>query len=356
MQGNLSLTERIEAFSLLGLFIAQYNQKSNDSTLEKLNTYFWESFQKVIHESSLYNGWFTIKNQHIALQAWSEQLQKENLEKWVTQYSADHFEPDEKTVALILAGNIPMVGFHDFLSVLLSGKKVFIKPSSDDKILLPFIAQVLVAIERSFATRIAFADGKMTGFDAVIATGSNNSARYFEQYFGQYPNIIRKNRTSVAVLKGDESEETITTLGKDVFTYFGMGCRNVTKLYLPTGFKLDRVFEGFFPFKEAADHNKYNNNYEYHRAIFLMEQHKFLDNGFVMLKENTDLHAPLSVVYYEFYEDLSVLEKTLAGKKTEIQCLVGETDFCDTPFGQAQAPQLWDYADKVDTLKFLRAV
>ncbi len=356
MQGNLSLTERIEAFSILGLFIAQCEQKRTNAKLEKLNAYFWEPFQKAIQESSLYNGWFTVNNQHIALKAWSKQLQKENLEKWVSQYSADHFEADEKTIALIMAGNIPMVGFHDFLSVLLSGKKVLIKPSSDDKILLPFIAQVLVAIERGFATRIAFADGKMTGFDAVIATGSNNSARYFEQYFGQYPNIIRKNRTSVAVLKGAETEETITTLGNDVFTYFGMGCRNVTKLYLPKGFKLDRVFEGFFPFKHVVDHNKYHNNYEYHRAIFLMEQHKFLDNGFVMLKENTDLHAPLSVVYYEFYEDLKILKKSLADKKTEIQCLVGEADFCDTPFGKAQAPQLWDYADKVDTLKFLRAV
>jgi hypothetical protein len=356
MQGNLSLNERLEAFSLLGAFIAQYETQDSDPKLEKLNQFFWDGYQKAIHETSLYNGWFTKEQMHFALQAWSEQLRPENLQAWVKRYDADFFDADDKQVAIIMAGNIPLVGFHDFLSVLLSGKKVLVKPSTDDKIMIPFLAQMLVAIKRGFAEKIAFADGRMTGFDAVIATGSDNSSRYFEQYFGKYPHIIRKNRTSVAVLDGSEDEDTIKQLGEDVFRYFGMGCRNVTKLYLPKGFNIDRLFEGFFSYAPIGEHNKYNNNYEYHRAIYLMEQHTFLDNGFVMLKENEDLHAPVSVVYYSFYDRLDEVETLLKDKQAEIQCLVGRASFCDTDFGDAQKPTLWDYADKVDTLKFLRTV
>jgi hypothetical protein len=359
MQGNLSLEARIDAFSLLGKFISQHTEAKPLAELQKLNEYFLDGYHQAILEAGLYNGWFERQQMLTALESWSNLLTAENLHSWTTRYRADYFTHEgSKTIAIIMAGNIPLVGFHDFISVLLSGHKVLAKPSSDDKIMLPFLAQVLVAIERGFVERIAFADGKMTGFDGVIATGSNNSSRYFEQYFGKYPNIIRKNRTSVAVLNGDESTENLEKLGEDVFTYFGMGCRNVTKLYLPKGYNTDLIFNAFFKFSAIGDNNKYNNNYTYHRAIYLMEQHAFLDNGFVMLKESTDLHAPVSVVYYAFYEDKESLQAELNEKEEEIQCIVGnpEDQLVEVPFGQAQQPALWDYADKVDTLAFLRSV
>lgn len=359
MQGNLSLEARIDAFSLLGKFISQHTEAKSLAELQKINEYFLDGYHQAILEATLFNGWFERNQMITALESWATLLTPENLSQWTGRYSADHFAHDgSKTVAIIMAGNIPLVGFHDFISVLLSGHKVLVKPSSDDKKLIPFLAQVLVAIDRRFAERIVFADGKMTGFDGVIATGSNNSARYFEQYFGKYPHIIRKNRTSVAVLTGEETNEDLEKLGEDVFTYFGMGCRNVTKLYLPKGFNTDLLFEAFFKFSPVGDNNKYNNNYTYHRAIYLMEQHVFLDNGFIMLKENEDLHAPVSVVYYSFYEDEASLADVLKEKETEIQCIVGSRNqpLAEVAFGEAQQPELWDYADKVDTITFLRSV
>ncbi len=359
MQGNLSLEARIEAFSLLGKFMLQHTEASKDAALQKLNDFFLDGYHQAILEASLFNGWFERNQLLSALESWGQNLRKENIEAWLQRYAPGHFNQNgNKTVAIVMAGNIPLVGFHDFVSVLLTGHKVLVKPSSDDKKLIPFLAQVLVAIEREFAGRMLFADGKMTDFDAVIATGSNNSARYFEQYFGKYPHIIRKNRTSVAVLEGDENQEQLEKLGEDVFTYYGLGCRNVTKLYLPEGFDTDRIFKAFFKFSAVSDNKKYHNNYEYHRAIYLMEQQEFLDNGFLMLKESEETHAPVSVLHYSFYKQEASLQQTLQEKAKELQCIVGNTAHAlpDVAFGEAQHPKLWDYADKIDTLEFLHRV
>lgn len=356
----LSLEQRITAFEKLGRFLSQYKEARADEDLQKLNQYFLTEYHTVIKDAELFNHWFSEENLHFALEQWSIALSEEQLQAWIIDYDEEYFSPKEnpKTVAIIMAGNIPLVGFHDLISVLITGHKALIKPSSDDAKLIPFIMQMLVAIEKEFAGFMLIAENKMENFDAVIATGSNNSSRYFDFYFGKYPNIIRKNRSSVAVLEGDESDEELTALGEDIFRYFGLGCRNVSKAYIPKDFDVQRLFQAFYPFKAVGDNNKYGNNYDYNRAIFLMEHIDFLENGFFIIKEDKALHAPVSVLNIERYENIDAVQDDLKKHADELQCIVGKAEFLDTAvgFGQSQKPRLWDYADNVDTLEFLHRI
>lgn len=356
----LSLAKRIEAFDRLGRFLAQYKDERPDEDLQKLNQYFLKEYRICIKDAELFNHWFSEDNLHFALQSWSEALNREQLEAWTIDYDKDFFEHDRgaKKVAIIMAGNIPLVGLHDLISVLIAGHKALIKPSSDDAKLIPFVCQMLIAIEKDFAAMIELADGQMKDFDAVIATGSDNSSRYFESYFGKYPHIIRKNRSSIAVLSGDESKEELELLGEDIFRYFGLGCRNVSKVYLPQGFEVQQLFEAFYKYSYVGDNNKYGNNYDYNRAIYLMEKHDFLENGFFIIKESENLHAPVSVLHYERYKSLDELEAIIEGQSEKLQCIVSEIDRFESSvaLGQSQKPRLWDYADNVDTLAFLRSL
>ena len=253
-----------------------------------------------------------------------------------------------------MAGNIPLVGFHDFLSVLISGHNVLVKTSSNDQHLLPFLAKYIIAIEPRFADKITFVDGKLENFDAVIATGSNNTARYFEYYFKDKPSIIRKNRNSVAVLNGKETKEQLVALGEDIFRYFGLGCRNVSKLFVPKGYSFDAFFEAIFEYQDVIHYEKYANNYDYNKAVFLMSNFKLLDNGFLTLKEDQSYASPISSVFYEFYDDIDTLQKKLQSDHEQIQCIVSNIGIENSiDFGQTQKPKLWDYADNVDTISFL---
>lgn len=351
------LEERISAFDTLGRFLGQQEKSQSDERLDKLNRFFWEDYQKAIQQAGVYNNWFTPDNVRFALDQWSEALHHEALLSWTQRYPSDFFEArGEKTIALIMAGNIPLVGFHDLLSVLITGHQALIKPSSDDDLLLPFICQVLVAIDRRFAPLLRFAEGKLTDFDAVIATGSTNSSRYFDYYFSRYPHLIRKNRTSVGVLTGEETPEDLKGLSEDVFRYFGLGCRNVSHLYLPQGFDLDRLFKAFYDHRQVIENKKYGNNYDYNRAILMMEKQPFLENGFLILREENQLHAPAAVLHYSYYQEVSGLDNHLQQQQDQLQCTVGNVSLADVPFGRTQRPALWDYADKVDTLKFLRTI
>lgn len=356
----LSLAQRIEAFDRLGRFMSQYKEDRPDPDLQKLNQYFLKEYRVCIKDAELFNHWFSEENLHFALQSWSEALSEEQLQAWTIDYDTDFFEHDRgaKTVAIIMAGNIPLVGFHDLLSVLIAGHRALVKPSSDDAKLIPFICQMLIAIDKEFASLIELADGQVKNFDAVIATGSNNSSRYFESYFGKYPNIIRKNRSSVAVLSGQESKEELELLGEDIFRYFGLGCRNVSKVYVPAEFEIQSLFEAFYKYSYVGDNNKYGNNYDYNRAIYLMEHHDFLENGFFIIKASENLHAPVAVLHYERYASLEDLKPKLDELSSEIQCLVSEIPDFDSSvsFGESQKPKLWDYADNVDTLAFLRSL
>lgn len=325
---------RINAFSLLG------------ETLKNIND---AEFQSLTEQAVRENPWFTKENVRMAMDGIIKILQKERLEQWVSSYN---LRDQSKKIALVLAGNIPLVGFHDLLSVLISGNNALIKPSSKDSVLLKYILQKLYDIEPAFRGKIELAE-QLRNFDAVIATGSDNAARYFDYYFGKYPNIIRKNRTSVAILHGNESEDELRTLGIDVFSYFGLGCRNISKLLVPAGYSFDKLYGTWEVYQPIIHHHKYCNNYDYQKSIMLVNQIPFLDNGFVMLHENTRMVSPISVVYYEQYTDEADLSKKLTEAEDKIQCIVGHDNHASIPFGKAQYPELWDYADGVDTLKFL---
>lgn len=335
----MQLQERINAFVKLGQLLGALTSSDHED-------------KDVLENAYHHNGWFTPNNINFALQSWCNALSEENLTQWTNAYT---FTPGEvKTVAIIMAGNIPLVGFHDFLSVLISGNKALIKLSSNDKILLPFIAEKLLKIESGFKGFFEFSDHRLTNFDAVIATGSNNTSLYFDHYFGKYPNLIRKNRNSVAVLTGEESVEQLEHLADDIFRYFGLGCRNVSKIYFPKGYSPSLFFQGMYAWKEIINNAKYINNYDYNKAVYLMSNLKLLDNEFMLLKEDEGFSSPISVVFYEYYEDLDLLRQSLVRQKDKIQCIVGKVNFeNEVPYGSTQTPQLWDYADGVDTLEFL---
>lgn len=344
------IQQRLSAFVHLGKIMNSVAKAEHESDI--LNADEHAAFQMLIQRVRSFNGWFTEENVRQQLFSLSAMLDEKELTRWLENYSL-HRE-SEKNIAIIMAGNIPLVGFHDLLCVLMSGHRALIKMSSDDQHLLPALLDLWKHTHPKMFERIVFAKGQLRDFDGVIATGSNNSARYFEQYFGSHPNIIRKNRTSVAVLNGEESKEDLEALGRDVFAYFGLGCRNVTKVYLPAGFDKDRLFEAFYTFKGVIDHNKYANNYDYHKALWLMNQDDLIENGFLMLKEDKSmLVSPIGSLFYEEYSDKSEVLNTLEERKNEIQCVVGDGFI---PFGQAQHPKLWDYADGVDTMKFLNSL
>lgn len=308
--------------------------------------------ENVFRRAEAENGWFTQENIKFALNSWGEALSEANLNQWISNYQIQKTEP--KKVAIIMAGNVPLVGFHDFLSVLITGNKVVAKLSSNDKILLPFVAQHLIEIEPEFKNYIQFSEEKLQNFDAVIATGSNNTARYFEYYFGKYPHIIRKNRNSVAVLTGNETEAELTALADDIFRYFGLGCRNVSKLYIPSEYDFKPFFEAMYSWKEIIHNHKYINNYDYNKAVYLMDSFPLLDNEFMLIKEDAGFSSPISVIFYEKYNSVENLQKELENQSENIQCIVSNAGLSTKiPFGKAQNPNLWDYADGVDTIAFL---
>ncbi len=336
----MTLHQRIEAFSNLG------KRMQTLSDTEK-GTLFRQANDR--------NAWFTPEQCNHAWEGIVHLLSESKLAQWTLGYA---LEPAAvKKVGVVMAGNIPMVGFHDFLSVLMSGHHLIAKTSSQDDVLIPFLAKNLIDIEPAFQRFVSFEE-RLNGVEALIATGSDNTSRYFEYYFRSVPHIIRKNRSSCAILMGDEPTEAVTDLGKDVFAYFGLGCRNVSKLYLPEGFDATTVMEAWQPYASVANHHKYVNNYDYNKSIFLVGRTPFLDNGFVLLTESASLVSPISVVYYETYRNQQELRLKLEAQKEKIQCMVAANGWFkgSVPFGKAQLPELWDFADGVDTLQFLANV
>jgi len=349
----MTLETKKSVFVELGKFLKQFSENNTIRKSDVLhNDLFFDDFEKLIHLSQSHNGWYTPEQVYFAIQSWANALTEENISKWISKYDFTEVKP--KNVALILAGNIPLVGFHDFLSVLITGHNALVKTSSNDQHLLPFLAKYIIAVNTEFKNKITFVEGKLENFDAVIATGSNNTSRYFEYYFKDKPSIIRKNRNSAAVLNGKESKEQLEALGEDIFRYFGLGCRNVSKLFVPKGYSFDAFFESIFKYQDVIHYEKYANNYDYNKAVFLMSNFKLLDNGFLTLKEDTSYASPISSVFYEFYDSPEDLKNRLKNDAEQIQCIVS-SDFTENsiPFGQTQNPQLWDYADNVDTITFL---
>ncbi|MCM0666418.1 acyl-CoA reductase [Flavobacterium tyrosinilyticum] len=350
----MTLETKKSVFVELGKFLSQFSEGASVQKSDVLyNDIFFDDFNNLIHLSQSHNGWYTPEQVYFSIQSWAEALTTENIDKWLSAYKIDQ-KGDAKTVALILAGNIPLVGFHDFLSVLITGNKALIKTSSNDQHLLPFLAKYLIAVDENLKDSITFVEGKLENFDAVIATGSNNTARYFEYYFKDKPSIIRKNRNSAAILTGKETTEELEALGEDIFRYFGLGCRNVSKLFIPKDYSFDTFFQAIFKYQDVIHYEKYANNYDYNKAVFLMSNFKLLDNGFLTLKEDSSYASPISSVFYEYYESLEELKKRLQDDTDQIQCIVSSNLTADSiAFGETQKPQLWDYADNVNTITFL---
>lgn len=328
--------QRIKAFVELGSHIRNLSQ---------------EGFNTLSQQARQENPWFTEQNVRRALDGIAFYLQQDPLIQWTSKYSLN--PAAAKTVALVMAGNIPLVGFHDLLCVLISGHRAQLKLSSKDSKLIQYLIKQLVWLQPAFEDSVEVKENKIEDFDAVIATGSDNSARYFEYYFNKYPNIIRKNRTSCAIISGNESPEEIEALGEDIFSYFGLGCRNVSKIYVPEGYDFSTLLARWDAYKDVIHHHKYCNNYDYQKSIMLVNTVPFFDNGFIMVQENQKLVSPISVLYYEYYSDQADIENKLTANTGKIQCIVGNTAPATVKFGQAQYPEVWDYADQVDTLHFL---
>lgn len=342
----MTLAERLESLEALGHYLRQ----EEDEYLAALQ-----------QRTAFHNPWFTLPHQQQALSAICKHfLDASALADWVAPYTQQiEAKPSEgyplKTVGLVLAGNIPLVGFHDILCVFVAGHRSQIKLSEKDKFVLPYLIKVLCRLAPKAADYFDFVE-QLKGFDAVIATGSNNSARYFEAYFGKYPNIIRRNRNGVAILTGQESSKELRALGGDIFQYFGLGCRNVAKLYVPEGYDFRALLEVLHEWKELQNHPKYRNNFDYHYALLTLNKTPFYHNGAIILREDTAMLSHIAGLYYEYYSDLQLLEKALHNRREEIQLLLCQEPVVaipSKPFGEAQQPKLNDYADGVDTMAFL---
>ena len=315
-------------------------------------------FRSVMTRTYQHNPWFTEENILLAIDSIRTRfLDPEILTDWTSGYDIKE-DNDPKTVGLVFAGNIPLVGFHDFLTVFLSGNSAIIKLSEKDQFLMPFIFKQLESIDAPLIDSFRFEE-KLSGFDAVIATGSNNTSRYFEYYFGKYPNIIRKNRTSVAVLDGTESENDLSELAKDVFRYFGLGCRNVSKVYVPEDYDFEPLLLNFQRYENMLMHNKYKNNYDYNLTLLILNKIPYLSCNALLIHENASIHSRIASLHYEKYSNETDLKKKLGSNLNEIQCIIRNKElegFKITAAGKAQEPEIWDYADDVDTMEFLLAL
>jgi len=329
----MNIQQRINAFNQLG---------------QKINSLSPKELEEITHKAQSANPWFTPEMVQKAFSGIGFMLSEGKIDKWLDNYELKD-EKIPKIVGIIMAGNIPLVGFHDLICTLLSGNFAAVKPSSEDHFLTQLMIDWITEIEQGFKKNIEVRD-KLTQIDALIATGSDNTARYFEYYFREIPKIIRKNRTSIAILDGTESKEDLEKLGDDIFSYFGLGCRNVSKIFTPIGYDLSTVFPHFESYQEIINHHKYRNNYDYYKSIFLVNKTPHLDTGFLLTTSTDDLVSPLSVLYHQEYASKDSLEDALKSWSEKIQCIVGNVHI---PFGKAQMPELWDYSDNIDVISFL---
>lgn len=347
----MELNSKVESFVMLGKFLRDFLDEK-----DKRKYILFSELSDAIEQAKLMNQWFTTEFINQTLLTLSAYLRKEELEHWLEPYTLQLKDfTHDRNVAVIMAGNIPLVGFHDFLSVLISGNRFTGRLSSDDAALLPALARIMIHFNSQWENHITFTKERLTGFDAVIATGSNNSSNYFNYYFSNVPHIIRKNKNGVAILIGDESEQELLGLADDIFLFFGLGCRNVSKLYLPEGYKFEALFDAFRHYNCFSLHHKWMNNHDYYRSVFLLNKIPLIDNGFVILTWNQAIASPPAVLYYEYYTNKDDLLKWVYLKRDEIQIIVcknGIPGYSCLP-GKAQKPGLSDYADGVDTMQFL---
>ena len=350
----ISKVNIINDLTFLGKIFHQASDNEGKGTGPELDI-----FNDAKEKSFLNNPWFIPSFVKFTFSAWAYALKAGKVEKWLADYGLkDDQGKKPRTVGIIMAGNIPMVGFHDLLCVLASGNRALVRLSSSDEILIPEILRVLYVINPEYKDRVKFTEGPLKNFDAIIATGSNNSSRYFDFYFGKYPHIIRKNRNGVAVLTDNETDHEMEMLADDLFMYFGLGCRNVSKLYIPEGFNIEKLYPHFGKYKFFSDHHKYRNNYDYQKSILLINKIPHHDNGYLLIKQDQTLISPIAVIHTETYQSIHALREHLSGLKDRLQCVIA----CSADFeggikpGRSQFPELWDYADGVNTMDFLTSL
>ena len=347
----MTLNDRINAFSRLGELFSFYINNNNNYQIIESKPYALKLYN-IIHSLKHKNGWFTEFQVNHSIAQWAKAFEKNTIQSWIKNYNVK--DTSSLTVGIVMAGNIPLVGMHDLLCILITGNKALIKTSSNDKDLVKFVAEFLIDHYDYFKNKIEFTDSKLENFDAVIATGSNNTARYFEYYFKSKPSIIRKNRNSVAVLTGNETKQQLKLLGEDIFRYYGLGCRSVSKIFVPKNYNFDDFFNAIYDFNHLIKETKYTNNYDYNKAVYLMSEFKILDNGFLILKEDQSYSSPIGSLFYEFYDSKAALINKFEKDKELLQCVVNLAENENhVSFGQTQQPSLNDYADNVDTLSFL---
>jgi hypothetical protein len=343
----MNINRRIQLISDIGEFLKNYLDENYDNN----NDDKLVEFKDVITKAQSKNPWFTDANIKVNLTYWSKKLTKHNLNKWLSKYNLNN--TSRKNIAIIMAGNIPLVGFHDFICVFLSGHNSIIKLSNSDNCIIPFLTDLM----KLPSERIVYSDSFLKDYDGVIATGSDNTSRYFDYYFKNKRSIIRKNRNSIAILNGEESDDDLKSLSQDIFTYFGLGCRNVSKLYVPKNYNFDLFFNSIFCYKELINNHKYANNYDYNKAIYLMSEYKFLDNGFFIVKEGNEMHSPISTINFEYYDNVSILKEKINLEDDNIQCIVSNIEFKGkVNFGETQNPSLNQYADNIDVMRFLLTI
>ena len=343
----MNINRRIQLISDIGEFLKNYLDENYDNN----NDNKLVEFKDVIIKAQSKNPWFTDANIKVNLTYWSKKLTKHNLNKWLSKYNLNN--TSRKNIAIIMAGNIPLVGFHDFICVFLSGHNSIIKLSNSDSCIIPFLTDLM----KLPSERIVYSDSFLKNYDGVIATGSDNTSRYFDYYFKNKRSIIRKNRNSIAILNGEESDDDLKSLSQDIFTYFGLGCRNVSKLYVPKNYNFDLFFNSIFCYKELINNHKYANNYDYNKAIYLMSEYKFLDNGFFIVKEGNEMHSPISTINFEYYDNVSILKEKIYLEDDNIQCIVSNIEFKGkVNFGETQNPSLNQYADNIDVMRFLLTI
>lgn len=354
----MNTEDRIKAFAQLGSKIKNILHQEDSAALKGAALELYNSIENLQYK----NPWFTPGNVRQALAGIAFMLQENSLRQWVMNYPdliKTNREP--KKIAVVMAGNIPAVGFHDFLCVLMSGYIFIGKLSDKDKQLPVMIAQLLTEEAPQLEEKIKFTTGKLENFDAIIATGSNNTSRYFEYYFGKHKNIIRKNRNSIAIVNGNETDIEMEALGDDIFSFFGLGCRSISKIYLPEGYNPPSLFEHWKNWDHLKMHSKYMNNYDYQKAILLIEEKKHYDNEFILLRAEETISSPVSTVNYEFFNNYQQLYQKLELQRENIQCVVSKNKPNNTsiPFvkpGHSQYPDVSDYADGTDTMLFLSEV
>ncbi len=332
----------------------------NYSQRVEVLTYLGDIFKEIdethpiLYKAQVQNAWFTIPNQIQALHHWGSLLEKEHLENWLQKYTISA-HPIDKTVAIIMAGNIPLVGLHDLICAFACGYKAILKPSSEDTVLLEWVLELMIQKDSFISNLITIVkDKKLSGFDAVIATGSNNSFRYFEYYFKDKPCLLRKNRNSIAIISGNETEQELELLSDDILSYFGLGCRNVSKVLIPEGFDIKVLIQKLEKYNTYIHHHKFANNYTYHKAIFLLNLNEHLDAGFLIIKQDEKIAAPIGVLFYDIYNDMESVKTYLSANKEALQCIVTHLPIVGAiPFGSSQKPSLDTYADGIDTIDFL---